>query len=111
MRATGLPGDGDVLFRNVGDGSFAEVTRASGIEDPGYYGLGVVSLDYDDDGDLDIYVANDSNPNFLFQNQGDGTFSEVGLLSGVALSGDGLEQAGMGVALAITTAMTISTCS
>ncbi len=94
----GLPGDVDVLFRNLGDGSFAEVTRASRIEDPGYYGLGVVSLDYDDDGDLDIYVANDSNPNFLFQNQGDGTFSEVGLLSGVALSGDGLEQAGMGVA-------------
>ena len=94
----GLPGDEDVLFRNLGDGSFAEVTRVSGIEDPGYYGLGVVSLDYDDDGDLDIYVANDSNPNFLFQNQGDGTFSEVGLLSGVALSGDGLEQAGMGVA-------------
>ena len=94
----GLPGDGDVLFRNRGDGTFVEVTRASRIEDPGYYGLGVVSLDYDDDGDLDIYVANDSNPNFLFQNQGDGTFSEVGLLSGVALSGDGLEQAGMGVA-------------
>ena len=95
----GLPGDDDVLFRNRGDGTFVEVTRASRIEDPGYYGLGVASLDYDDNGDLDIYVANDSNPNFLFQNQGDGTFSEVGLLSGVALSGDGLEQAGMGVAV------------
>lgn len=95
----GLPGDRDVLFRNQGDGVFLDVTEASRISDPGYYGLGVVSFDYDNDGDLDIFVANDSKPNFLYQNQGNGTFSEVGLLSGVALSGDGLEQAGMGVAI------------
>jgi hypothetical protein len=88
----------DSFYRNEGDGSFAEATRAAGFSEPGpAYGLGVVVGDYDDDGDPDVYVANDSVPNFLFQNDGRGFFSEVGLLSGVAYSGDGLAQAGMGV--------------
>ncbi|MDA2931134.1 CRTAC1 family protein, partial [Acidobacteria bacterium AH-259-O06] len=95
----GLPGAADVLYRNRGDGTFVDATEVSKITDPRYYGLGVVSFDYDNDQDLDIFVANDSTPNLLYQNQGDGTFLEVGLLSGVALNEDGLEQACMGVAV------------
>jgi len=92
----GMPGTGDVLYRNEGDGTFTDITAASGIAND-YYGLGVVPLDYDGDGDLDIYVTNDATPNMLFQNEGDGTFTEVGLFAGVAFNGDGDEEAGMGV--------------
>jgi predicted nucleotidyltransferase len=92
-----LAGDADILYRNTGDGRFADVTRAAGIADPGYYGFGVVFADVDDDGWPDIYVANDSVPNLLFRNRKNGTFVEEGLLAGVALSGDGRPQAGMGV--------------
>jgi hypothetical protein len=92
-----LPGEPDVLYRNNGDGTFTDVTRSAGIKDPGYYGFGVLFSDLDNDGWPDIFVANDSTPNLLFHNNGNGTFSEKGLVAGVALSGDGREQAGMGV--------------
>jgi len=91
-----LPGEPDVLYRNNGDGTFTDVTRAAGITDPGHYGFGVVFSDLDDDGWPDIFVANDSVPNLLFRNNRNGTFSEVGLPSGVALSADGKAQASMG---------------
>jgi enediyne biosynthesis protein E4 len=93
----GLQGEPDVLYHNNGRGGFDDVTRAAGIADPGYYGFGVLFTDLDDDGWPDIFVANDSTPNFLFHNNHNGTFSENGLVAGVALSGDGREQSGMGV--------------
>jgi hypothetical protein len=93
---TGLPGQVDLLYRNTGRG-FEQVTTAAGINDPAYYGFGVLFTDVDGDGWPDIYVANDSVPNLLFRNNRDGTFTEDGLLAGVALSGDGRAQAGMGV--------------
>jgi len=92
----GLDGEADVLYRNKGDGTFTDVTRAAGIVDPGLYGFGVVFSDLDGDGWPDVFVANDSVPNLLFRNNRNGTFSETGLASGLALSGDGKPQAGMG---------------
>lgn len=92
-----LPGEPDVLYRNNGDGTFTDVTARAGVADPAYYGFGVVFADLDDDGWPDIYVANDSVPNLLFRNQRNGTFVEEGLLAGVAVSGSGRAQAGMGV--------------
>jgi hypothetical protein len=92
-----LEGEPDVLYRNNGDGTFSDVTAPAHINDPGYPGFGVVFSDLDNDGWPDIYVANDSAPHFLFHNNGDGTFTEKALVAGVALSGDGREQAGMGV--------------
>ena len=91
-----LAGEPDTLYRNNGDGTFTDVTRPAGIVDPGRYGFGVLFSDLDDDGWPDIFVANDSVPNLLFRNNRNGTFSEVGLPSGLALSGDGKAQAGMG---------------
>ena len=93
----GLPGEPDALYRNQGNGTFADVTKATNTLDPGYYGFGVLFSDLDDDGWPDIYVANDSTPNLFFQNRRDGTFSERALQSGLAVSADGREQAGMGV--------------
>ena len=93
----GLVGEPDVLYRNNGRGRFTDVTKAAGIKDPGYYGFGVLFTDLDNDGWPDIFVANDSTPNFLFHNNKNGTFTEMGLLAGAAVSGDGREQAGMGV--------------
>lgn len=93
----GLPGEPDVLYRNQGNGTFADVTVRAGIRDPGHYGFGVLFSDLDDDGWPDIFVANDSVPNLFFRNNRDGTFTEAALLSGLALSGEGREQAGMGV--------------
>jgi hypothetical protein len=96
----GLKGAGDLLFHNNGDGTFTEVSKAAGVDDPhGYYGLGAVWSDFNDDGRLDLFVANDSTPNFLYRNDGKGHFTEVGFLAGTAVSQDGSEQAGMGVAL------------
>jgi hypothetical protein len=86
----------DVLYRNRGDGTFENVTSRAGIDDRTGKGLGVTVVDFDDDGDEDIYVANDDTPNFLFRNEGNGTFREIGELAGVALSEDGVPQAGMG---------------
>jgi hypothetical protein len=93
----GLEGQADVFYRNEG-GAFAEAMKESGLEDRiRAFGIGVVSSDYDGDGDADLYVANDTDPNFLFRNDGNGRFEEVGLLSGAAYSGSGATQAGMGV--------------
>jgi hypothetical protein len=93
----GLPGAPDVLYRNNGDGTFTDVTAAAGIRDPGHYGFGVLFTDLDNDGWPDIYVANDSVPNFLWRNNRDGTFNDMALEAGAALSEEGRAQAGMGV--------------
>src|SRR5712671_1990964 len=94
----GLPGESDLLFHNRGNGTFEEVSKKAGVEDPNhYYGLGATWGDYDNDGWPDLYVANDAGPNFLYRNKDDGNFEEVGLLAGVALSGDGMQQGSMGV--------------
>lgn len=90
----------DRLFRNLGDGKFADVTLQAGIGSAVGFGLGVVSDDFNADGLPDIYVANDSTPNFLWINQGNGTFKESGLVSGTAYNAAGIPQAGMGVATA-----------
>jgi hypothetical protein len=94
----GLPPGSVQLFHNNGDGSFTDVSKASGVAGAsGSYPMTVVAADYDNDGWPDIYVACDSTPSWLFRNQHNGTFREEGLERGVALSEDGLEQAGMGV--------------
>ena len=86
------------LYRNNGDGTFTEVTQQAGINAAApTYGLTVVAADFDEDGWQDIYLASDSTPSLLFMNNRDGTFREEGLLRGVALSEDGMEQAGMGI--------------
>ena len=95
---SGLIPAADGFFLNRGDGTFEDSTAESGISaaDAGY-GLGVVTGDLDGDGDTDLYVANDSVPNYLFVNDGQGRFSEQALLAGTAYNVDGLAQAGMGV--------------
>jgi len=94
---TGLPGESDLFFENLGNGRFVEATDAHGLSDASRaYGFGVVATDYDDDGFVDLFVANDSNPNFLYHNLGNGRFENVGLAAGVAVNGDGRAQAGMG---------------
>jgi hypothetical protein len=93
----GLPGEPDAYFENLGGGRFRDATAAAGLTDAaGAYGFGVVATDYDADGDVDLFVANDSNPNFLYRNRGDGRFESVGLLAGVAVNADARAQAGMG---------------
>ncbi len=94
----GMPGESDLLFHNRGDGTFEEVSKKAGVDDPNhYYGLGAVWGDYDNDGWPDLYVANDAGPNYLYHNQHNGTFEEVGMLSGIALSSEGQAQGSMGV--------------
>ena len=93
----GLKGSRDRLYHNNGDGTFTDVTERLNIDPGGYYGLGVLWLDYDKDGCLDLYVANDSSPSLLYHNDCKGGFSEVGAEAGVAYSADGREQAGMGI--------------
>ena len=94
----GMQGEGDLLFHNRGDGTFEEVSKKAGVDDPDhYYGLGVEWGDYDDDGWPDLYVANDSGPNYLYRNKHDGTFEDISMLSGSAVSGDGLQQGSMGI--------------
>ena len=94
-----LPGESDTLYRNNGDGTFSDATVVAGIKDSGYFGLGVVFSDFDNDAWPDIYVANDSVPNLMFQNNQDGTFSDVSLISGTALSEGGAVQSGMGIGI------------
>jgi len=89
-------GQPDVLYRNNGDATFADVSEAAGLTARNGNGLGVVTGDYDDDGDTDIYVANDKTPNTLYRNNNDGTLTDVTLLAGVGYSIDGEAQAGMG---------------
>jgi enediyne biosynthesis protein E4 len=96
----GLKGVGDSLYHNNGDGTFTDVSKQAGVEDaPGYYGLGVIWSDFNDDGRPDLFVADDSTPNYLYRNDGNGHFTDVSLVSGTALSGDGGEMAGMGIAV------------
>ncbi len=95
----GINGDGDILYRNEGDGTFSDVTEeAKVVGEKMLYGLGVICGDYDNDGDQDIYVANDTGPNFLYQNNGDGTFTDVGWMIGAAYSAYGEAQGCMGIA-------------
>ncbi len=97
----GLAGETSTLYHNNGDGTFTDVSNKSGILKPsGYFGLGVLVADFDNDGWPDIYVASDSTPSLLFLNNHDGTFREEGTLRGVAFSEEGMEQAGMGVSAA-----------
>jgi hypothetical protein len=96
----GLPGEGDHLFHNSGDGTFIDVSKKAGVSDPqNYYGLASVFVDADDDGWLDLAVANDSVPRYLYRNRHDGTFEDVSYLSGFALTNEGLAQASMGIAV------------
>jgi hypothetical protein len=95
----GLKGSTNLLYRSNGDGTFTDVTRQAGIGLPGlHYGMTATLLDYNDDGWPDIFVVCDSTPSILYRNNRNGTFSDVALEAGVAYSGDGREQAGMGVA-------------
>ncbi len=90
-------GAADLLYRNNGDGTFTDVSAEAGIANPDGKGLGVVGGDYDGDGWTDIFVANDLTPDFLYRNNGDGTFTDMALLAGVAYGEDGVARAGMGV--------------
>jgi enediyne biosynthesis protein E4 len=96
----GLKGEGDYLFHNNGDGTFTDVSVKAGVSDSnGYYGFASVFVDVDDDGWLDLAVANDSVPNYLYRNKHDGTFEDISYISGFALTEDGREQASMGIAV------------
>jgi len=96
----GLKGAGDALFHNNGNGTFTDVSKSAGVDDPnGYYGMSVIFSDFNNTGRPDIYVANDSTPKFLYKNLGNGKFQEIGLESGTAVSEDGSEQASMGIAV------------
>jgi hypothetical protein len=95
-----IEGDDDVLYRNRGDGTFEDFTGAAGLtKNPGRKGLGVAAADLDGDGDLDFYVANDTVPNQLWENQGGGTFVERGFVSGTAVNRQGRVTASMGLAV------------
>ena len=97
----GLPGDTNLLYRNNGDGTFTDVSKAAGILKPGpRYSITAVSYDFNNDGWPDIYIAVDSEPSILFQNNHDATFTDIAVGAGCAYSDGGHEQAGMGVAVA-----------
>ncbi|HUA16839.1 MAG TPA: CRTAC1 family protein [Verrucomicrobiae bacterium] len=96
-------GQPPTLYHNNGDGTFTDVSKPSGVGLKGSNGLGVVTFDYDDDGWQDIFISNDHMPNYLFHNNRDGTFREVGYLAGVSVSADGQFEAGMGTDAADTT--------
>lgn len=96
-------GQTPTLYHNEGGGSFTDSSKASGVGIKPGNGLGVVTFDYDNDGWQDIFIANDSMGNFLLHNKRDGTFEELGYLAGVAVSGDGAAEAGMGTDAADTT--------
>jgi len=96
----GLKGASDHLFRNNGDGTFTETSQKAGVADAaGLYGIGVAFFDFDDDGRLDLFVANDSCSNYLYRNRGDRTFQDVSYASGAAFNEAGQEQSYMGVAV------------
>ena len=94
----GLQGAGDSVFRNNGDGTFTDVSKQLGMDDPqGFYGMQPIMSDFSNSGHLDVYITNDSTPNYFYQNEGKGKFKEIGLMSGTGVSGDGSEQGSMGV--------------
>jgi hypothetical protein len=96
----GLKGLPDSLYRNNGDGTFTEVSKSTGVSDPQKrFGLTAVWTDFDQDGHIDLFVTNDGQPNYLYQNDGTGHFKDIAYNAGVAVSQDGIEQANMGVAL------------
>jgi len=96
----GLSGEFDHLFHNKGDGTFEDVSAQAGVADkPGYYGLASAFVDVNNDGKLDLLVANDSTPNYLYLNKGNGTFEDVSYASGYALNKDGRETASMGIGI------------
>lgn len=96
----GLEGEQDHLFHNNGDGTFTDVSLKAGVSDPkGYYGFASTFVDVDDDGWVDLVVANDSRPNYLYRNRHDGTFEDVSYVSGFALTEDGRVMASMGIAV------------
>jgi enediyne biosynthesis protein E4 len=96
----GLKGTSDNLYRNRGDGTFEDVSKQAGVDDPhGFFGLTAVWAHFNGDGPPNLFVANDGEPNFLYVNDGHGHFSDVAYPSGVAVNQDGSEQANMGVAL------------
>jgi hypothetical protein len=96
----GLQGDHDHLFHNNGDGTFTDVSEKAGVSDKqGLYGLGALFVDVNNDGRPDLLVANDSTPNYLYINKGDGAFDDQSYLSGFALNGDGREVSNMGLAV------------
>ena len=93
----GLPGESMALYQNDGSGNFRDVSESAGVSTPPrYYGFTPLTADFDNDGWTDVYVTCDSTASLLFHNQGDGTFEEIGLISGTAYNMDGREQAGMG---------------
>ncbi|HMK31481.1 MAG TPA: CRTAC1 family protein [Terriglobales bacterium] len=95
----GMKGLSDSLYHNNGDGTFTDVSKSAGVDDSSaYYGLGVLWADLNDDGRPDLFVANDSTPNYLYRNDGNGHFTDVSFVSGTAVNSDGGEMAGMGVA-------------
>ncbi len=94
----GHTGESDFLLHNRGNGTFEDVSKKAGVDDPGHYlGMQGIWADYDNDDWPDLYVTNDGGPNYLYHNKHDGTFEEVGLQAGAALSLEGQERAGMGV--------------
>ena len=96
----GLKGEGDHLFHNNGDGTFTDVSEKAGVADANrYYGLTAVFADVNNDGKVDLMVANDSTPNYLYVNKGDGTFEDASYASGYALNENGRETASMGIAV------------
>ncbi len=99
----GLPGEPDHLFHNNGDGTFTDVSEKAGVGDkPGYYGLSSLFVDVNNDGRPDLLVADDSTPNYLYLNKGDGTFEDASYASGYALNKEGRETASMGIAVGDT---------
>ena len=96
----GCPAAGTCSIATRGRGTFEDVSEKSGIAKArGTYGLGVATVDFDADGWIDVYVANDSNPSALYRNNRDGTFTDIGVTAGCAYSQDGKPQAGMGIAV------------
>ena len=96
----GLKGEPDHLFHNNGDGTFTDVSEKAGVSDKDtYYGFTATFVDINNDGKVDLVVTNDSSPNYLYINNGDGTFEDQSFYSGFALNQNGLEQAGMGLAV------------
>ena len=97
----GLTGESDFLFHNRGDGTFEEVSKKAGVDDPGHrFGMQALWADFENDGWPYLYVANDTGANYLYRNKHDGTFEDIGLLSGAALTGEGRLHASMGVDVA-----------